>query len=191
MSEGGTAAYEHEDDLPDLVVAAVREAQMLAFDISSRPEHGRLLQVLARGTEGVIGEIGTGTGVGLAWMASSGTTARLVSVEPDAERAEVAQAVLKDKATIIHGDGEALLEHGPFDLLVIDGGPFGGKRGEEPLDPTVWLKPGGTLTVDDLTPTDPWPPDDPARRWLSHPELIATEIRLAADLSTIVARRRS
>lgn len=191
MSEGGTQSYEREDDLPPLVEAAVREAQRLAFPLSCRPEHGRLLQVLARGTDGVIGEIGTGTGVGLAWMASSGTTARLVSIELDEERADAARAVLGDRATVLGGDGAELQQHGPFDLLVIDGGGFGGKRGEVPLDPVEWVKPGGTFTVDDLTPTDPWPPDDPGRSlWLTHPEVVATEIRLASDLATIVGRRR-
>jgi predicted O-methyltransferase YrrM len=192
VSEGGTASYEREDDLPDLVVAAVGEAQLLGFPLSCRPEHGRLLQVLARGTDGVIGEIGTGTGVGLAWMASSGTKATLISIEIDEERAEAARAVLGSRATVLTGDGAELQQHGPFDLLVIDGGGFGGKRGEVPLDPVQWVKPGGTLTIDDFTPTDPWPPDDPGRNlWLNHPEAIASEIRLAPDLSTIVARRRS
>lgn len=193
MSEGGTAAYEHEDDLPDLVVAAVREAQMLAFPLCCRPEHGRLLQVLARGTEGVIGEIGTGTGCGSAWMASSGTKARIVTIELDEERAEAARAVLGGRATVLTGDGAELQQHGPFDLLVIDGGGCGGKRGEVPLDPVQWVKPGGTFTIDDFTPTDPWPPaGDPGRDlWLGHPAAIASEIRLAPDLSTIVARRRS
>lgn len=191
MSEGGTAAYACEADLPPLVQAAVATAERLAFPLSCRPEHGRLLQVLARGTHGVIGEIGTGTGVGLAWMASSGTTARLVSIELDPVRADAAREVLGDAATILTGDGADLQEHGPFDLLVIDGGGFGGKRGEVPLDPVAWVTPGGTFTVDDFTPSDPWPPEDPGRDlWLHHPEVIATEIRLAPDLATIVARRR-
>jgi hypothetical protein len=173
------------------VRSAVGEAQRLGFPLSCRPEHGRLLQVLGRGTQGVIGEIGTGTGVGLSWMASSGTMARLVSIELDEERADAARSVLGDRATIITGDGAELQQHGPFDLLVIDGGGFGGKRGEVPLDPVAWVKAGGTFTVDDFTPSDPWPPDDPGRSlWLSHPDVVATEIRLAPDLATIVARRR-
>lgn len=192
MSEGGTQAYGWEDDLPDLVRAAVAEAQLLGFPLSCRPEQGRLLQVLARGTEGVIGEIGTGTGVGLAWMVSSGTKAALFSIEIDEERAESARAVLGSRATIVTGDGAELQQHGPFDLLVVDGGGFGGKRGEVPLDPAEWVKPGGTFTIDDFTPSDPWPkPGDPGRQWLDRDDVVATEIRLAPDLSTIVARRRS
>ena len=43
----------------------------MGFESSCLPSHGRLLQVLAGGVgEGVIGETGTGAGVGLAWMAS-------------------------------------------------------------------------------------------------------------------------
>ena len=189
MSEGGTQSYEREEDVPDLVRAAVQEAQLLGFPLCCRPEHGRLLQVLARGTEGAIGEIGTGTGVGSAWMASSGTTARIVTIELDEERAEAARAVLGPRATVLTGDGAELQAHGPFDLLVIDGGGFGGKRGETPLDPRAWVKPGGTFTIDDFTPADPWPPSDPGRDlWLRHPDVIATEIKLAPDLSTIVCR---
>jgi hypothetical protein len=69
MSPRGTAAYDGLTDLPPLVAEAVRRASQAGFANSCRPEHGRLLFALASGAE-VIGETGTGCGVGLAWLAS-------------------------------------------------------------------------------------------------------------------------
>lgn len=57
------------------------------------------------------------------------------------------------------------------------------------------LRPGGTLTVDDFTPMTTWPPtyngeiDEPRHRWLTHPELQTTEVRVAEDLAVLVCRR--
>jgi hypothetical protein len=67
VSPSGTAAYEDLNDLPPLVTQAVRLARREGFENSCRPEHGRLLLALAGGAE-VIGETGTGCGVGLAWL---------------------------------------------------------------------------------------------------------------------------
>jgi predicted O-methyltransferase YrrM len=47
---------------------------------------------------GVIGETGTGGGVGLAWLASGAVPgARLVSVERDPERAAAARTLFADR----------------------------------------------------------------------------------------------
>jgi len=67
MAENGTADYATEDDLPALVRRAVRAAERAGFGWSCRPAQVRLLRLLAGGVEGgVIGETGTGCGVGLA-----------------------------------------------------------------------------------------------------------------------------
>jgi predicted O-methyltransferase YrrM len=197
MSVDGTAAHRDSTDLPDRVAAAVAAATDAGFDNSCRPEHGRLLSVLAAGIRsGVIGETGTGCGVGLAWLASgAGPDVRLVSVESDAMRHAVAQRVFAadDRVTLLCGDWTELAAHGPFDLLVPDGGGPG-KGAEQPLDPAAWLKFGGTLVIDDFAPFTEWParflgePDTARLHWLTHPALLATEITLAADLSTVVAR---
>ncbi|HEX4723416.1 MAG TPA: class I SAM-dependent methyltransferase [Pseudonocardiaceae bacterium] len=198
MSIGGTAAYQDISDLPHLVATAVELAAEAGFEFSCRPAQGRLLRLLAAGvTGGVIGETGTGCGVGLAWLASAaGRDVRLVSVERDADRHAVARELFADdhRVTLVHGGWQALADHGPFDLLVLDGGGQG-KGAEPPLDPTGWLTFGGTLVIDDFTPLTDWPPThdgdaDTARlHWLTHPALLATEIRLTAELSTVVARR--
>ena len=196
MSLEGTGAYEGADDLPPLVERAVALARDLGFGLSCRPEQGRLLQVLAAGRPGgVVGETGTGCGVGLAWMASGAhPTTRVVSVEVDPGRAEASAALFADQpnVTVLNGDWTALLDHGPFDLLVLDGG---GKGSEDPVDVTVAVTLGGTVVVDDFTPMTEWPPtfagaEDTARlHWLRHPALRTTEIRLAPDLASVVATR--
>ncbi|WP_191873925.1 O-methyltransferase [Streptomyces filipinensis] len=175
MSLRGTEAHRDDDALPALVRRAVGAARGHGFAYSCRPEQGRLLQVLAAGAPHGIAETGTGCGVGLAWLASgSRPGTRLISVERDAERARI--------------EG-----YGPYDLLVLDGG--GQAKGDGAADPARLLAPGGTVVIDDFTPATPWPPrfdgvPDQARlHWLEHPELRATELRLAADLSVIVGMR--
>jgi predicted O-methyltransferase YrrM len=197
VSPQGTAAYDGLPDLPPLVEQAVRIARREGFENSCRPEHGRLLFALASGAD-AIGETGTGCGVGLAWLVSGAKPgARLVSVELDANRAALAAHLVKDlpRVTVIHGDWREIHREAPFDLLVLDGGAHG-KRGGDPADPAVLLRPGGTLVIDDLTPAQEWPPrfngeiDEARMYWLTHPGLDAAELRLAPDLAALVATRR-
>ena len=112
-----------------------------------------------------------------------------------------------EQVTVLTGDWPALLEHAPFDLLVLDGGGTGKTPGDAYVEPREALQPGGSLVIDDWTPWDAWPPTtagpefdalpSAARHltsarlhWLEHPELLASEVRLAPTLSTIVAIRR-
>lgn len=77
-------------------------------------------------------------------------------------------------------------------VLVLDGGGHG--KVERPVDPTSVLAPGGIVVIDDFTPMTTWPPThdgkpDVARTWwLEHPQLLATEVRLAPD--PIIATRK-
>jgi predicted O-methyltransferase YrrM len=196
MTVSGTAAYDQCVDLPPFVAAAVEAARRVGFGQSCRPEQGRLLRVLAGGVgAGVIGETGTGCGVGLAWLACGAHPgARLVSVERDRTRAAVAAGVLAGdrRVAVRAGDWRELAGDGPFDLLVLDGGGQG-KGGEPPLDPGGWLRPGGLVVLDDFTPATSWPPTydgrpDAARMyWLEHPQLRAAEVRVTPAAATIVA----
>jgi predicted O-methyltransferase YrrM len=197
VASQGTAAYHGVQGLPALVERAVSVARREGFANSCRPEHGRLLLALASGAK-AIGETGTGCGVGLAWLASGARPGtRLVSVEIDARRAALAAELFAGlpQVTVIHGDWREIYREGPFDLLVLDGGAHG-KRGGEQADSGVLLRPGGTVVIDDLTPARNWPPrwegrvDEARMQWLTHPGLDAAELRLAPDLSALVATRR-
>jgi hypothetical protein len=77
----GTESYAAETHLPSMVEAAVNLARSTSLDYSCHPAQGRLLSLLAHGRPGgLIGETGTGCGVGLAWMLSSADpSTRLVS----------------------------------------------------------------------------------------------------------------
>ncbi len=196
MSVSGTAAYADWPELSPLVRAAVALARRLAFPSSCRPAQGELLRVLARGVgAGTIGETGTGCGVGLAWLASAADPgARLFSVEREPTRAAAAAALFANHpgVRVEHADYPALARYGPFDLLVLDGGGQG-KADEPPLSPADWLRPGGVVVLDDFTPSVRWPPlhdgaPDTARQyWLTHPDLLATQVNVAPDATTIVA----
>jgi predicted O-methyltransferase YrrM len=198
MSVGGTASYLDQPGLPPLVAKAVQSARLTDFDNSSRIEQGRLLSVLAGGASASIGETGTGTGVGLAWLVSGrGPRVRVVSVELDERRAALASTVFEGTpdVSVIHGDWTKIYDLGPFDLLVVDGGG-GGKNGSPPADVRRLLNPGGSIVIDDFTPMTEWPPmhndrpDEARLAWLTHPDLISTEIRLAPDLSAIIGTRK-
>lgn len=201
MSFGGTDRYDLDDPmLPPLVAAAVEAARATGFELCVHPATGRLLALLAAGlpSGALIGESGTGTGAGLAWMAAAADPGvRLVSVEVDPDRAAVAQAVFVDtpNVEVRAADNAELFAAGPFDLLVHDGG-WGAKRGDGYLEPTTCLTADGVLTVDDFTPMTSWPPmfggeiDTPRSHWLTHPDLISTEVRVAPDMAVLVCRRR-
>ncbi|MEV6235570.1 class I SAM-dependent methyltransferase [Lentzea sp. NPDC051838] len=196
MTDSGTAAYDHCADLPPLVATAVRAARQAGFTHSCRPEQGQLLRTLAGGVgAGVIGETGTGCGVGLAWLVSGARPdVRIVSVERDPKRAGIAAAVFADepRVEVLTGDWRELAGSAPFDLLVLDGGGQG-KGAEPPLEPADWLRLGGVVVLDDFAPMTTWPPvhegrpDDARLYWLDHPRLRAAEVKVTPSAASVVA----
>jgi predicted O-methyltransferase YrrM len=199
MSISGTDAYDSEPHLPPLVGRALAAARAHGFPYSCRPEQGRLLHALAGGARGRVGETGTGCGVGLAWLASGARAGvRLIGVERDPGRARVAAEVFADRpeVRILHDDWRRIEDHGPYDLLVLDGGGTGKTPDDPPADPARLLTPGGRIVIDDFTPATDWPPryegalDRPRMEWLQHPALDTIEIPLADDLATLVGTRR-
>jgi len=171
--------------LPPLVERALELSERAGFTKSCSPETGRLLQVLAgqRGRTRVA-EIGTGCGVGSAWILSAlDPEVPFVTVELDAQRAARAAELLAgdDNATVLAGDWrEVLAAQAPFDLLFADGGRS--KYEEQVLG---LLAPGGTLLLDDLTPGREG--SDPVRElWLGHPRLLAAEVQISPHEAAIV-----
>jgi predicted O-methyltransferase YrrM len=99
--------------------------------IAITAEEGRLLQVLLRaiGARSIV-ELGTLGGYSAIWMARALLPGgRLVTVEREAERAELARryvkrAGLEDRVTVVQGEARATLvrlaDSGPFDAVFID-----------------------------------------------------------------------
>ena len=170
---------------PPLVERALALAESAGFARSCSPEAGRLLQVLAaqRGRTRVA-EIGTGCGVGSAWILSAlDPSVPFVTVELDPARAAAAAELLAadDNAKVLAGDWQEVLPaEGPFDLLFADGG-----RSKYREELVGLLAPGGTLVLDDLTPG--YEGHDPVRElWLGHPRLVASELRISQREAVIV-----
>ncbi len=117
MSPDGTRLHVLEADLPPLVARAVEMAENLAFANSSRPGHARLLQALVAARPGaMVGETGTGCGVGLAWMLSlADPSTRFVSVELDPDRYAAASELFADvpNVELLEGDWSRLAERAP------------------------------------------------------------------------------
>jgi predicted O-methyltransferase YrrM len=173
--------------VPPLVARAKATAAALGFEQSCRDEDGMVVHVLAarRGIERVA-EIGTGTGVGTAWLASAlapGVT--LVTAELDERLAAAAAELFADDpdVDVLHGDWrEVLPAHAPFDLIFVDGG-----RAKEDPDAVLALAvPGATIMLDDVS-ADRTPPDPRREDWLAHPRLAAVEIRTGETAQVIVA----
>jgi predicted O-methyltransferase YrrM len=149
-----------EAAVPPLVAAATARARQAGFPMSSDPTVGQLLAVLAAHLpeDAQVLELGTGTGVGTAWMVSGllpRTDVTVTSVEKDPANAALAAA--DDWPSFVRlrcGDAlEALAEGGAFDLIFADapGGKWDG------LDRTIAaLRPHGLLIVDDMTPLPNW-----------------------------------
>jgi predicted O-methyltransferase YrrM len=172
---------------PPLVQRALALAERSGFEKSCSDEAGRLLQVLAaqRGRARVA-EIGTGCGVGAAWMLSAlAPETPFLTVELDPTRAVAAAELLAEDehARVLQGDwNEILPAEAPFDLLFADGGGQTTKTNPTLVD---MLASGGTLVLDNLTPGRPG--SDPVRElWLRHPRLAAIELQLSPREAAIV-----
>jgi demethylmenaquinone methyltransferase/2-methoxy-6-polyprenyl-1,4-benzoquinol methylase len=183
----------------NLVDSAYARARANGFGQSCEPAVGSLLATLAAALPpgARVLEIGTGAGVGTAWIAGGlrpRTDVTVVSIESDPAVAAIAAT----------GDWPAFVElrvadaleflaatQEGFDLIFADA--FGGKI--EGLDRTTGkLNPRGTLVVDDMTPVEGWPEDFRAkqagvrRALLSDPGLVTAE--LAHGSGVIIGVRR-
>jgi predicted O-methyltransferase YrrM len=161
---------------PERVARAVAAARRIGFPVTaedaghgrgsaSLPDTGRFLAMLAAGCHGGrVAELGTGAGIGSAWIASAmPRTCTLVTTEIDPVRAAAAAAVLAadPRVTVLTGDWARLLPpRVPFDLIFADSGvrdqtTFGALVG--------MLTPGGRIVMDDVTPVLALPADSPLR----------------------------
>ncbi|GAA3288474.1 class I SAM-dependent methyltransferase [Dactylosporangium vinaceum] len=183
----------------NIVDSAYARATANNFGRSCDPAVGRLLATLAAGlpSRARVLEIGTGVGVGTAWIVSGllpRTDVSVTSIESDEATAAIARSgqwpafvefKVNDALDYLETPGEG------FDLIFADAS--GGKT--EGLDRTLAnLNPRGTLIVDDMTPVEGWPEDfrvkqDGVRRaLLADPGLVAVE--LAHGTGVIIGVRR-
>jgi predicted O-methyltransferase YrrM len=166
--------------------------------LSSEPGVGALLASLAAAAPATarIAELGTGAGVGLAWIVyglGERTDASVYTVDANEELlATVAAAGWPGYVQFVHDDGaHAVREFAPFDLVFADAP--GGKL--EGLEGTIGaLAPGGVLIVDDMDPA--LHADDGfleqlgsvRDQILGDPSLVAAELDFASGV--IVATKR-
>lgn len=173
--------------VPPLVARARSAAAALSFEKSCRDEDGMLLHVLAarRGIERAA-EIGTGTGVGTAWLAAAlppGVPLFTAEFEPALARA-AAEVFADDRdVRVLEGDWRTVLPpHAPFDLLFVDGG----RAKDDPETVLGIAAPGATVVMDDFTAD--WRGPDPRRQaWFEHPRVAAVELGTGGNASAIVA----
>lgn len=196
------------DDFPPLVARALSLARHVGFPLTreeaagagpsaSLPGAGRFLAMLAAGCAGgLIGEMGTGVGIGAAWMASAmPADCALVTAEIDPERAGAARALLAadPRVEVITGDSGAVLAgRGPFDLLFCDGG------GGDYAGLVDLVRVGGRIVMDDVTPELALPADsafrgnDAKRRFFfGDPRLISVEVVLPDLRNSLLAGTRA
>ncbi|HUG15148.1 MAG TPA: class I SAM-dependent methyltransferase [Thermomicrobiales bacterium] len=188
--------YRATTRIPELVQQAMDLAERMGFDGSCAPVVGRLLETLAGGIRsGVIGEIGSGCGVGTAWMVGAlRPGVSIVTVENHPQRAEAVTELFFEhpKVRTIIGDWHVLLTNAPFSMLFADGGNAKQHEPEAVLNAVV---PGGLIVLDDLTPEEHWPAEwrgkpDPVREfWLNDDRVHAVELMTSPTSAVILATR--
>jgi predicted O-methyltransferase YrrM len=186
-------------DVPATVLVAQRCSAEVGFAMACENRTGALLRTLAASKPGGrILELGTGTGVGAAWLlAGMDPTARLTTVEIDWATQAVARGVVGDdpRAEFVIDDARrwlAAYDGPPFDLVYVDCRP--GKFIDRDLL-LGHLVAGGLYVGDDLLPQPTWPADHQPRvdafvaDIVAEPDLVVTLMRWSSGL--VVAARRS
>lgn len=180
--------------MPGVVVEAKARAARAGFRLSSEDDVGRLLAALVGDVPegGRVLELGTGVGVGTAWLvggleAAGRSDVEVVTVEADGGLASLAAgAGWPGWVRLVEGDVlDVLGGLGSFDLVFADA--QGGKW--EGLDRTIGvLRPNGVLVVDDMKPQQWWSDAQRSkqemvrRTLLGHPDLEAIELDVGSGV---------
>jgi len=182
--------------IPPALDGIRHDTERIGFTLASEPKTGSLLRALAASKpRGEFLEIGTGTGVGTAWLlAGMDANSRLTSVDHDPKVLEIARRHLghDSRVTFRLVDGAAFLEQSVqqhFDLIYADAWP--GKFTHVDLALSL-LKVGGIYFIDDLLPQASWPeghaPKVPAliAELEKRPGFFATKLAWASGLMMLV-----
>jgi predicted O-methyltransferase YrrM len=192
-------AYLVDDLMPLLVRQAVARAHEAGFSYSCDPEVGRLLAVLAAHLPvgARVLELGTGTGVGTAWITFGllpRTDVTVITVEKDpATAALAARGDWPDFVELRCADARTVLGRaGEFGLIFADAP--GGKW--EGLDRTIAaLAPQGMLIVDDMTVTPQWVDEQHTRQQEVRQTLLGSPLLTSVELhhgsGVILSTRRA
>src|SRR5579871_686028 len=142
--------------VPDVVAERQRWAREHGFERSCTDDVGRLLAWLAGGLApgSQVLELGSGAGVGLAWLASGAAEATGVHIT-SIERDPVLAAALRDvswpaEVNLVEGDSLKFVRDSQdgFDLVFADA--EGGKTTGLTATVSRVRSPGGLLVVDDM-----------------------------------------
>jgi predicted O-methyltransferase YrrM len=177
-------------ETPPLVRRALALAEAQGLETSCRAEDGALLHVLAgrRGTARAA-EIGTGAGVGAAWIVSAlPPQTPFFAAELDSGLAARAAELFADdpNVTVVAGSWrDSLPAEAPFDLVFVDAAD----AKDDPDAVVGLLAPGGTAVLDDVW-QDPALPDVRRDAWLHHPLLSTIELWVTPQRRALVAVRR-
>lgn len=146
---------------PEVLGAIQRDTQELGFTMMSELRTGAFLATLAASKPaGRLLELGTGTGVGTAWLlAGMDPASRLQTVDSDDSVVAVARRHLAKDARVTFRvmDGAEFVTHAPqgqFDLIYADTWPGKFTHLEQTLS---LLRVGGFYVIDDLLPQPNWP----------------------------------
>jgi predicted O-methyltransferase YrrM len=145
--------------LPRALVRAYREAANHGYERAScAPEAGWILASLASVVpkRGHILELGTGAGVGVAWIVHGLGTRHdvgVTSVDVSAEALDIARGMrLPEYVALVHGDGLRNVPDRRYDLIFADA-PAGKFQGFAKT--LTRVRNGGVLVMDDMASSDP------------------------------------
>jgi len=147
--------------MPRALAAIQADTTKLGFSMASEPKTGALLAALAASKPGGrLLELGTGTGIGTAWLlAGMDASARLDTIDTDPAVVDVARRHLGSDPRVAFRieDGAVFLARADaetYDLIYADAWPGKFSHLNEAL---ALLRPGGIYVIDDLLPQPNWP----------------------------------
>ena len=177
-------------ETPPLVTRALALAGSSGIENSCRPEDGALLHVLAarRGISRAA-EIGTGAGVGAAWIVSAlppQTPFFTAEIDPDRARNALELYTGDPNVMVLVGPWRrTLAPEAPFDFLFV----AADDAKDDPEATIGLLAPGGTAVLSDFW-CDPALPDPRREAWLQYPLLTTIELWVTCDRRALVSVRR-
>jgi predicted O-methyltransferase YrrM len=183
--------------IPTSLTRIYADTAKLGFKMASEEQTGSLLRTLAASKPGsAFLEIGTGTGVGTAWLLDGmDEHSTLITVERDEEVSAIAQRHLckDERVSFLTMDADAFLNEPhdqQFDFIFADSFPGKFHLLDEAL---AMLKVGGLYIIDDLMTQPTWPDghqqevDRLISELQSRRNLILTKLQWASGL--IIATR--